>query len=83
MGFCAAVKEKLPEEFDPCFRSDQCINHQDEFELMSNKFTRFFRNSKEKLRNVRKNCAGRIVVREEGLGIREQGLDKEGYYYED
>jgi len=32
---------------------------------------------------VRKNCAGRIVVREEGLGIREQGLDKEGYYYED
>jgi hypothetical protein len=43
MGFGPTVKEKLPEELYPCFRSDKGINHQVRLGLMSNKFTRSFR----------------------------------------
>jgi len=46
MSFGPAVKEKLPEELYPCFRSDKGINHRVRLGLMSNKFTRFPRISK-------------------------------------
>jgi hypothetical protein len=69
VSFGAAVKEKLPEELDPCFRGYKCINHWVRFGLMSNKFTRYFGLCKSNSINMILFYVGR---RDQGSGIRDQ-----------
>ena len=76
MSFSPAIKEKLPEKFDPCFRCDKGINNNVMFGLMSNKFTRSIRISKFYGVKIRKETWETIDQRPETRDQRPENRDR-------